>query len=109
MDLPAARQTADAVGFQVLAGIDSGDARGLRRGADIDPGDTRIRVRTPQDIGVELAGPVDVVGIGGLSGEEPVILAPANGGADLCHVGYSAAALAPLIAAAPALIASTML
>ena len=62
-----------------------------------------------QNKGVKLARPVDVVGVGALAGEEPIILAAADGGADLGHGGYSAAALTPRIAAAPALIASTML
>ncbi len=69
-----------------------------------------------QDIGVELARPVDVVGIGPLSGEEPVVLAPPDWRADRSHRRYSAAApwagaggASPRITAAPSMIASTML
>src|ERR1700733_7098444 len=109
MNLPAAGEAADPVGRQIAASINHGDAGGLRRPARIDVGDPRVGVRAAQDVGVKLARPVDVVGIGALTGEEAVVLAPAYRGSDLCHGGYSAAALTPLIAAAPALIASTML
>ena len=75
-----------------------------------------MRVRAPQDVGVKLVRAVDVVGIGALSGQEAVILAPPDRGADRGHRGYSAAApwtlaggASPRITAAPSAIASTML
>src|SRR6185312_10581274 len=105
MDLPAAGQPADPVSRHVLAGVDRGHPRRLGRGAGVEARDPRIGVRAAQDIGVELARAIDVVGIGALSGQEAVILAPANRRSDLCHDRYSAAALVPFMAAAPALIA----
>ncbi len=89
--------------------------RGGRR-ARVDAVDPRVGVRAAQDEGVELPGPVDVVGIGSLSGQEPVVLAPPDGLADLGHCRYSAATpwagaggVSPRIIAAPAMIARTML
>ncbi len=75
-----------------------------------------MRVRAPQDVGVELVRPVDVVGVGALSGQEAVILAPPDRGSDRGHRRYSAAApwtlaggASPRITAAPSAIARTML
>ncbi len=109
VNLPAAGKAADAVSLQLLAGVDGGDACRLCRGAGVDAGNPGMGVRAAQDIGVELARPVDVVGISALAGEEPIVFTPAYGGADLGHGGYSAAAAAPFMATAPAFIASTML
>ena len=116
MDEPAAGQPADAVGREVGGGVDGRDpgCRPRRRG--VDAGDPGIRVRAAQDEGVELAGPVDVVGVGALPGQEAVILAPPDRRSDRGHRPYSAAApwtlaggASPRITAAPSAIASTML
>src|SRR5712671_4363877 len=112
IDQPAAGQAADAVLGHVLPGEYGDDAGSRGRAARVDAAELSVGVRAAQDIGVELARPVDVVGIGPLSGQEPVVLAPPDGRADRGHRLYSAAVAAgaaPRIASAPALIASTML
>jgi hypothetical protein len=114
---PAAWQAPDARGFEILAGEDRDHPGGRSRGARIDAVDPRIGVRAAQNKGVELTRPVDVVGIGSLSGQEPIILAPPDRLPDCRHLLYSAAAApcsgaggaSPRIIAAPAMIASTML
>jgi hypothetical protein len=118
IDQPAAGQAADPLGRQVLAGEHRDDA-GRRFGrAGVDTVEAGIGVRAAQDIGVKLARPVDVVGIGPLAGQEPVILAPPDRRADrsISHCRYSAATpwgfgagASPRMTAAPSAIASTML
>ncbi len=104
LDQPAAGQAADLVGGHVGAGEDAGDPRGLPRRRGVDAADARVRVRRAQDVGVELVGPVDVVGVAAVAGDEaPVLLAPeARADAALGH-GQ------PFIARAPACTAATML
>src|SRR5438270_4013270 len=118
MEQPAAGQAADPFGRQVLAG-EHRDDPGRRFGrAGVDAAEAGVGVRAAQDVGVELARPVDVVGIGPLSGKETVVLAPADWRADrsISHGRYSAATpwgfgagASPRITAAPSAIASTML
>ena len=71
--------------------VDGDDARRRGGGGGVDAGDPRIGVRAAQDIGVELARPVDVVGVGALAGQEAVILAPPDRRSDDAHRPYSAA------------------
>src|SRR5271170_4019026 len=116
MDLPAARQPADAGGRHVRPGVDCGHAGGRCRRRNVDAGDPRMGVRAAQDVSVELMRAVDVVGVGALSGQKAVILTPPHRGSDRGHLRYSAAAPwmlagggSPRITAAPSAIASTML
>jgi hypothetical protein len=118
IDQPAAGQAADLVLGHVLAGVDGNDPRRLGRRARVDAAEFRVGVRAAQEIGVELARAVDVVGVGPLSGQEPVILAPQDRRADrsICHCRYSAATpwglgagASPRMTAAPSAMASTML
>src|SRR5690349_6677970 len=69
---PAAGEAADIVLRHIRAGKDGDDARRGRRGARIDAAKPGASMWAPQDIGVELPGPVDVVGVSALSGQEPV-------------------------------------
>src|SRR3954470_17160790 len=108
----------DIVGRHILAG-EHGDNPGRRcRAAGVKPSDPGMRVRAAQDIGVELARPVDVVGVSPLSGQEAVILLAPNRLSDgsVSHGRYSAATpwglaggVSSRITAAPSAIASTML
>src|SRR5207247_11433099 len=117
-DQPAAGQTADAIGGHVGAGVDRDDSGRRFCGAGIDAADAGVGVRASEDEGVELARPVDVVGIGALAGQEALVVAPPDRCADrsICHRRYSAATPwglggggSPRITAAPSMIASTML
>ena len=85
MNLPTAGQPADAIRRHVLAGEDSGDAGGLRRGGGVDAGYPRMCIGAAQDVGVELVRAVDVVGVGALSGQKAVILAPPDRRSDRGH------------------------
>src|ERR1043166_10241177 len=112
-----------ALPIYVGGGEHGGDTSRQCGAARLDAGDPGIGMRAAQDIGVELPRPVDVVGVGPLAGQEPVILAPANWFADrrraaqsISHGRYSAATpwglaggVSPRITAAPSAIASTML
>src|SRR5437763_3282665 len=115
---PAAGQAANLILGHVLAGEDGDDAGRRGRAARVDAAEARVGVRAAQDVGVELARPVDVVGIGALSGQEAVIIAAPGRWAvrSLGHRRYSAATpwglaggASPRITAAPSAIASTML
>ena len=115
VDLPAAGQPADAVGCHLLAGVDGNDAGCLLRCGGVDAGDPRMRMRAAQNVGVELTGAVDVVGVGAAAGQKAVILTPPNRRSDRGHRPYSAATpwtlggVSPRITAAPSAIARTML
>ena len=116
MNEPAAGQPADTVGHHVGRGINGGDPGGGPSRCGVDAVDAGMGVRAAQNEGVELTGAVDVVGVGALPGQEAVILAPPDRGADRGHRPYSAAApwtlaggASPRITAAPSAIASTML
>ena len=63
VDLPAAGQAADAVGRHVGAGIDRDHAGGGLGGCRVDCSEARVRAVGAADDRVELAGPVDVVGV----------------------------------------------
>ena len=63
VDLPAARQPADIVGRHVGAGEHRHHARRLRRRRGVDAVDLRMRPIRAADERMELAGPVDVVGV----------------------------------------------
>ena len=82
MDLPAADEAADLVRGDVGAGEHRHHAgRAVRRGG-VDLVDRRVRVRRAQEIGVGLAGTVDVVDVVALAGDEADIFLALDGGAD---------------------------
>ncbi len=114
LDRPAAGQAADIVLGHVRASEHGDDALGLRGLRRVDRAEICMRMRRAQDVGVQLAGAVDVVGVHAPAGQEAEILLAADGGADAviawCHGSpHSAAARPPRIAAAPAWIDLTML
>ena len=90
-DQPAAGQAADIVLGHIRAGEHRDDARRGGRAARIDAAEPGARMRAAQDVGVELARAVDVVGVGSLSGQEAVVLSPPDGRPDRGHWPYSAA------------------
>ena len=83
MDHPAADQPADLVVGEILAGEDVDHARACLRAAamsiELDVG---MGVRRAQEIGVGLAGAVDVVGVVALAGDEAKIFLAAHRRAD---------------------------
>ena len=81
MDHPAADQIADLVGGQFGAGEHREHARHAGA-AGVDRFDLGVRVRRAHEIGVGLAGPIDVVGVVALAGNEALILLAAHCGAD---------------------------
>ena len=82
MDHPAADQIADLVGSKLGAGQDRDNAgRGGGR-LGVDRFDFRVRVRGTEKVGVGLPGPVDVVGIVALAGDETLIFLAAHRNAD---------------------------
>ena len=82
MDHPAADEAADLVGRDVVAGEDRDHARRLQRRRRVDLVDRRMRVRRAQEIGVGLAGTVDVVDVMALAGDEADVFLALDGGAD---------------------------
>ena len=82
VDLPAAGQAADALGRHVGADKHLHHARGGRRRGDIDPVDGRVRPVRPLDVGIKLAGPIDVVGVVTLAAEKADVFLAADGCAD---------------------------
>jgi len=85
VDLPAARQTADTVGHHVLAGVYGDDARRPLRRRGVDRRDLRMGVRAAQDVGIELAWTIDVVGVGASPGKKSIILSPPDRRSDRRH------------------------
>ena len=82
MNHPAADEIADLVGGELRAGQHRDHAwRGGRRLA-VDRFDGRVGVRGTDEEGVSLAGPVDVVRVVALAGDEAVVLLAAHCGAD---------------------------
>ena len=70
-------ELADAVGGGVMPGQHRNDAGRRFRRRHVDRQDAGMRVRRAQHIGLRLAGPVDVVGIGAAARQQPdVLLAP---------------------------------
>ncbi len=78
--LPAAGDAADVL--EVLAGEDADHARHSLRGARVDAPDRSVRDVRAQEMHVRLSGPVDVVGVPALAGQEPNVLASPGAGAD---------------------------
>src|ERR1700733_7932773 len=124
MDHPAADEIADFVIGKLDAGEHGEDARHAGRGLGVDRFDRRVCVRRTDEISACLTGPVDVVGIVALAGDEALIFLAAHRGADTGSAHgialrqslpgriYSAALLAeppPRMARAPAAIALTIL
>ena len=73
-DHPAAGKPRE---LQIGASEDRRHSRRTPCRGRIDPGDLRMGMRAAQDMGMELSGPVDVVGVGAPAGNEPdVFLAP---------------------------------
>ena len=79
VDLPAAGQAADAFSRHVGADEDLDHARRRRRRRDVDPVDRGVRPVGALDEGVELAWPVDVVGVVAFAAKEPDVFLAANG------------------------------
>ena len=67
---------------QLVTGDDGGDARGSSGGRRVDPEDPRVGVRASQERDVEHAGPHQVPHETAAPGQEPLILAALDGGAD---------------------------
>ena len=104
LDAPAARQRPKP-GLLEIGGCIDGDNTGRRRGGcDFDAADLGMGMGAPHEHRVELARPVDVVGIGAPARQKTMVLLSAHRGADRGgHFPPRA------IASAPALIALTML
>ncbi len=85
MNHPAAGEAADLVGRDVVAGEDRDGARRLPRLGRIDLVDRRMGVRRAQEIGVGLAGTVDVVEVMALAGDEADVLFALDRSADACR------------------------
>ncbi len=84
-------QRADAVGLQLRRGIDRAHPRHRRRRGGIHPPHPRRRVRTAQDVSVQHARQLDVVGVAPAPEQQPRVLHAANGlgNAELCHATAS--------------------
>jgi hypothetical protein len=82
VDHPAADEIADLVGRKLRAVKDRDHAGHAGRLVDVDRFDRGVSVRRTDEIGIGLAGPVDVVGVVALAGDEAVILLAAYRGAD---------------------------
>ena len=76
----AGHRVEDAGG--VGAGIDGDDAGSLGRGGGVNAADAGVGVGAAQDGGVNQAGQLDVVGVGGLAGNQPGIFAAADAGTE---------------------------
>ena len=86
MNLPAARQTADAVGLHIRADKNGDDAgRGARR-RRIDALDLRARVRRAHDVGVGLVRAIDVVRVSPAPGQKAEVLFALDRSADSMSV-----------------------
>ncbi len=104
VDLPTAGKPSDPVLRQVLAGEHRHHSRRARRLRRVDAKDSRVRLRGAHDVGVELARPVDVVGVAPLAREEAGVFLAPDRGAD-SRVGHRQ----PPISRAAAWTAFTML
>src|SRR5437762_1450822 len=104
MNHPAADQSADLVGGEIGAGQDRDDAVCGAGGAGVDVLDLGVGVGTAQEIGIGLAGAIDVVGVVALAGDEAEVLFAPDRGAD----DRGGHARAPFISTAAAWIALTM-
>ena len=82
MNHPAADQIADLVGGEIGTGEDRQYARHRGGRFSVDRFDRGVGVRRADEERVTLAGPVDVVGVVALTGNEAVIFLAAHGGAD---------------------------
>ena len=73
------RNGPNAIVLGVRAGENGDHPRSRQRAADVDVDNAGVRVRRPDDVGVGLPGEVDVVGEPALAGDEPRVLAAADG------------------------------
>ena len=87
-DNPAARQGADIVRGHVLAREDGDDTRHGACGIRVDPVDLRVGMRRAQEIGVGLAGPIDVVRVTASPGEKALVFLAQDRGADAEPCGH---------------------
>ena len=77
-DHPAANETADLVGGKLGAGEHREHARHRRRRLAVDAPDLGVGMRRAQEVGLALAGTVDVVGVVALAGDEALVLFAAH-------------------------------
>ena len=68
-----------AIGLGVPAGEHGDHPRPRQRAADVDADDAGVRVRRADDEGMGLPGEVEVVGEPALAGDQPRVLAAADG------------------------------
>ena len=68
-----------AIGLGVPAGENGDHPRPRQRAADVDADDAGVRVRRADDEGMGLPGEVDVVSEPALAGDQPCVLAAADG------------------------------
>ena len=88
VDHPACRQRAGhAVGGEIVPG-EHAEHTGHRFGGRlVDAGDPGMRERRPGDVGIGLAGTVEIVDVAALAGQKPLVFLAAQRGADAigCH------------------------
>src|SRR5690554_6213000 len=82
MNHPAADQSADLVGGEVLAGEDAENARRAARGTQVDVLDDRMGVRRADEDRIGLARPADVIDVLPSARDEAEILAAPYRSAD---------------------------
>ena len=104
VDLPAARESVDAVLGHLLAGQDGDHARSALGLRGVDASDRGVRLGGPYDIRMRLPRAVDVVRVPTLSGQEAAVFLAPKRGADP-GVGHQR----PPICAAAVWTALTML
>ena len=85
MNHPAANETAELGGGEVLAGEDGEHARHRRGGARLHMLDGRVRMRRADEHRVRLTGPGDVVGVLAPPGDETEILLASHRCAHACR------------------------
>jgi hypothetical protein len=106
LDQPAARQPAEPVGGDVVAGEHSDHAGGGLGGGGVDLLDLGVRVHRAHEHGVGLVRQDNVVDVVALAEQEPTIFLALDGCADALVGRHH---LPPRMPAAPALTALTML
>src|SRR5690606_32228481 len=77
---PTAGKATDSVGSHIASGEHSDDAAHRLGCFAVDRKDARMRHRRPDDPGIDLLWPVDIVGVAAFPGDKPpVFLAPYRG------------------------------
>src|SRR5262245_4187894 len=82
MDHPAADEVADLILGEVRTGIDSKKTGRSKLGSAIARLQAPVRMRRAHEDCIDLARPVDVVGVLALAGDEALIFLAPNGSAD---------------------------